>query len=177
MTEKIKLATVWLDGCSGCHMSLLDLDEALIELAAQVDLVYSPLMDVKTFPDMADVTLVEGAISSEEDLEKIRHIRAHTKFLIAMGDCAVSGNIPAMRNRFTVQQVLQRVYRENATRNGNIPREGIPMLLDAVRPIHAVVPVDLTIPGCPPQPQIIGYVLTELLANRVPDLTRRAHFG
>jgi NAD-reducing hydrogenase small subunit len=177
MSEKITLATVWLDGCSGCHMSFLDLDEALVELSSQVTLVYSPIMDVKIFPDMVDVTLVEGAISSEEDLEKIRHIRQHTTFLIAIGDCAVTGNIPAMRNRFAVRQILERVYQDNATRNGTLPKEGIPMLLDTVRPLQAVVPVDLTIPGCPPQPHIILYVLTELLANRIPDLTRRAHFG
>lgn len=177
MSEKVKLATVWLDGCSGCHMSFLDLDHALVELAAQIDLVYSPIIDVKTFPEMVDVTIVEGAIGSDEDLEKIRHIRKHTKYLIAIGDCAVTGNIPAMRNRFTVKEVMQQVYQNKASRNDIMPADGIPVLLDAVRPVHAVVPVDLTVPGCPPHPRIIFYVLTELLANRVPDLTNRAHFG
>jgi NAD-reducing hydrogenase small subunit len=177
MTEKIKLATLWLDGCSGCHMSFLDIDDALVELAEKVELVYSPLVDAKIFPEMVDVTLIEGAVSSDDDLEKVRHVRQHTKFLIALGDCAVTGNIPAMRNRFAVRQVLEHVYQEKATRNNLFPSEGIPMLLDTVRPLHAVVPIDLTIPGCPPHPHIIRYVLTELLANRIPDLTNRAHFG
>lgn len=177
MTKKVKLATVWLDGCSGCHMSFLDLDEALIDILDCVDLVYSPLVDTKTFPDLVDVTLVEGSVSTDEDLEKIQHIRKHTKFLIAFGDCAVTGNIPAMRNRVSVRQVLEHVYQDKASTQGIKPNINVPILLDAVRPVHAVVAVDLTLPGCPPQPDLIRYVLTELLANRIPDLTGRAHFG
>ena len=177
MPEKITLATVWLDGCSGCHMSFLDLDEALIDILEHVDLVYSPMVDTKVFPELVDVTLVEGSVSTDEDLEKIQHIRQHTKFLIAFGDCAVTGNIPAMRNRFSVREVLEHVYQDKATTDGIQPTINVPILLDAVRPIHAVVPVDLTLPGCPPQPHLIHYVFTELLANRMPDLTGRAHFG
>ena len=177
MTKKISLATLWLDGCSGCHMSFLDVDELLIDLIEHVDIVYSPLVDTKEFPEMVDVTLVEGAVSTDEDIEKMRHVRQHTKYLIALGDCAVTGNIPAMRNRFAVEQVMQHVYKDKATRNSVMPVEGIPVLLDAVRPVHAVVPVDLTVPGCPPPSGVIRYVLMELLANRIPDLTNRAHFG
>ena len=177
MSKKITLATLWLDGCSGCHMSFLDLDDLLIDVLKLVDLVYSPLIDIKEFPEMVDVTLVEGSVSTDEDLEKIRHVRQHTKFLIAFGDCAVTGNIPAMRNRYSVRQVLQHVYHDNATNEDVEPINGVPMLLDAVRPIHAVVPVDLTLPGCPPQSNLIYFVLTELVAGRIPDLTGRAHFG
>ena len=177
MAKKVTLATVWLDGCSGCHMSFLDLDEVLVDVLAQVELLYSPLVDVKEFPEMVDVTLVEGSVSTDEDLEKIQRIREHTQFLIALGDCAVTGNIPAMRNRFSVPQIMNHVYQKNATMGAVEPENSVPKLLPAVRPIHAIVPVDLTIPGCPPSPQIIGYVLTELLANRVPDLTNMAHFG
>jgi NAD-reducing hydrogenase small subunit len=97
---KPTLATVWLDGCSGCHMSLLDMDERLIDVLARADLVYSPLVDLKVFPETVDVTLVEGAVSSEEDLHKIRHVRARTKLLVALGDCAVTSNVPGMRNPF-----------------------------------------------------------------------------
>ena len=104
--NKMKLATVWLDGCSGCHMSFLDMDERLIELAGKVDLVYSPLVDNKEFPPDVDITLVEGAVSSEEDLHKIQAIRQRTKTLISLGDCAVTANVPAMRNPFTVQSSL-----------------------------------------------------------------------
>lgn len=177
MENKITLATVWLDGCSGCHMSFLDIDELLIDLIQQVDIVYSPLVDNKVFPEMVDVTLVEGAISTDEDLEKIQHIRKHTKFLIALGDCAVTGNIPAMRNRFAVREVVDHVYNKKASHNSTEPTINLPVLLDAVRPVHSVVPVDLTVPGCPPASHLICYVLTELLENRVPDLTGRAHFG
>ncbi len=74
--DKKRLATVWLDGCSGCHMSFLDMDERLLALATRVDLVYSPLVDAKEFPENVDLTLVEGAVSSEEDLHKIQIVRA-----------------------------------------------------------------------------------------------------
>jgi len=177
MSKKITLATLWLDGCSGCHMSFLDLDDLLIEVLGLVDLVYSPLMDIKEFPEMVDVTLVEGSVSTNEDIEKIQHIRQHTKFLIAFGDCAVTGNIPAMRNHYSVRQVLQHVYHDNATNDDVEPINGVPILLDTVRPIHAIVPVDLTLPGCPPQPNLIYFVLTELVAGRIPDLMGRARFG
>ena len=97
---KATLSTVWLDGCSGCHMSFLDMDERLLDVAARADLVYSPLVDVKEFPAMVDVTLVEGAVSSEDDLEKIRMVRAHTRILVSLGDCAVTANVPGMRNPY-----------------------------------------------------------------------------
>jgi NAD-reducing hydrogenase small subunit len=90
MSNKKTLATVWLDGCSGCHMSFLDIDERLLALAEKADLVYSPLVDRKNFPEMVDVTLIEGAVSNEDDLAKIRKVRAHTKILVSLGDCAVT---------------------------------------------------------------------------------------
>src|SRR5690348_4808 len=106
VTRKVSVATVWLDGCSGCHMSLLDMDERLAELAAFIDIVYGPLVDTKTFPELMDLTLVEGSVSSEDDLEKIKKIRQHTRLLLAMGDCAITGNVPSMRNPFGTQKVL-----------------------------------------------------------------------
>jgi NAD-reducing hydrogenase small subunit len=172
VSDKPTLATLWLDGCSGCHMSFLDLDEVVLDILDKVQLVYSPLVDTKIFPDMVDITLVEGAVSSEEDVEKIRHVREHTRFLIALGDCAVTGNIPALRNRFALREILWQVYKTQPS-----PIEGVPKLLKMVRPVHVVVPVDLTIVGCPPSAEVIRYAVTELLANRIPDLTHRAHFG
>ena len=113
---KIRLATVWLDGCSGCHMSLLDTDERLIDAGASTSsVVWGPLVDAKEFPEDVDVTLVEGAVSSEEDLHRIRLVRARTKILVSLGDCAVTGNVPAMRNKFGADAVLRRAYLENAT--------------------------------------------------------------
>ena len=105
--SKLKLATVWLDGCSGCHMSFLDMDERLIELAELVDVVYSPIVDTKEFPDNVDIALVEGAVASVDDEKKIKKIRAHSKMLIAMGDCAVAGNVPSMRNPIGPEAILE----------------------------------------------------------------------
>src|SRR5271157_1747836 len=120
--SKVRLATVWMDGCSGCHMSLLDMDERLIDVLAQVDLVYSPLVDYKEFPENVDVVLIEGAISSVEDAEKIQKIRKRSKFLISLGDCAVTSNVPGMRNRFKIADVEHRAYIENADNNQHVPR-------------------------------------------------------
>jgi NAD-reducing hydrogenase small subunit len=175
--SKKKLATVWLDGCSGCHMSFLDMDERLIELAGKVDLVYSPLVDAKEFPSDVDITLVEGAVSSEEDLHKIRLIRGRTKVLVSLGDCAVTANVPAMRNPFTVESVYDRAYRENATLEPQTPTDVIPRLLPYARPVHEVVSVDVYIPGCPPSADVIYYALTELLEGRTPELSSRTRFG
>ena len=175
--SKKRLATVWLDGCSGCHMSFLDMDERLIELASKVDLVYSPLVDTKEFPADVDITLVEGAVSSEEDLHKIQNIRGRTKTLVSLGDCAVTANVPAMRNPFTVQSVYDRAYCENVTLAPGIPDQVIPRLLPYARPVHEVVSVDVYVPGCPPSADVIYYTLTQLLEGRQPELSSKTHFG
>jgi NAD-reducing hydrogenase small subunit len=174
---KKKLATVWLDGCSGCHMSFLDMDERLIELAGKVELVYSPLVDAKEFPPDVDITLVEGAVSSEEDLHKIRAIRQRTKLLVSLGDCAVTANVPAMRNPFTVESLYDRAYRETATLDPGTPSQYIPRLLPYARPVHEIVHVDVYVPGCPPSADVIYYALTELLEGRQPVLSAKTRFG
>ena len=173
--NKIRFATVWLDGCSGCHMSLLDTDERLIALAQRVHVVWGPLVDAKEFPENVDVTLVEGAISSEEDLHRIQQIRSRTTTLISLGDCAITGNVPAMRNHFGAGAVLRRAYLENYTLDAQIPREVIPALLPVTRPVHEIVPVDFFIPGCPPSADLIFSVLSELLEGRAP--VTAAKFG
>lgn len=172
-----RLATVWLDGCSGCHMSFLDMDERLIELAEKADLVYSPLVDAKEFPPDVDITLVEGAVSSDEDLEKIHVIRGRTKLMVSLGDCAVTANVPSMRNPFPVQAIYDRAYRENATLTEGTPHEVVPRLLSYARPVHEVVHVDIFVPGCPPSADVIHYALTELLEGRTPELSARTRFG
>lgn len=177
MSDKLKLATVWLDGCSGCHMSFLDIDERILDVAALADLVYSPLVDTKQFPEMVDIALIEGAVSSEDDYHKIRHVRDHTRILVSLGDCAVTANVPAMRNRFKVETVLDRAYFENATLNQQIPLEVVPPLRPQSIPVHQVVTVDVFVPGCPPSADNIFYALTELLAGRTPELRTRTHFG
>ena len=175
--SKKRLATVWLDGCSGCHMSLLDMDERLLALAGIADLVYSPLVDTKEFPEDVDLTLVEGAVSSEEDLHKIQIVRERTKTLVSLGDCAVTSNVPGMRNPFGRKAVYDRAYRENVTFDPGIPNQGVPALLPYSRPVHEIVTVDVFVPGCPPSADTIFYVVTELLEGRQPDVSPRTRFG
>ena len=174
---KTRVATVWMDGCSGCHMSFLDMDERLLALADQIEVVYSPLVDQKEFPPDVDVTIVEGAISSAEDLERIRHFRSRSKLLVSLGDCAVTANVPSMRNPFDVDCVLRRGYEENSDINPHPPTENIPKLLPRARPVHEVVNVDVFVPGCPPSADTIYYVLSELLAGRTPELSGHTRFG
>jgi NAD-reducing hydrogenase small subunit len=167
--SKPRLATVWLGGCSGCHMSFLDMDERLIDLAALLDICYSPLADVKEFPDGVDIALVEGAVANEDHLRDIRRIRERTKVLIAFGDCAVTGNVTAMRNFFSVEDVLQRAYGESAVVAG-VPagNDIVPKLLDRVLRVQDVVTVDHFMPGCPPSADMIFNFVSDLLAGRTP---------
>ncbi|HKK72654.1 MAG TPA: NADP oxidoreductase [Candidatus Krumholzibacteria bacterium] len=171
-----RLATIWLDGCSGCHMSFLDMDEALVDVAAMADVVYGPLVDTKEFPADVDVTLVEGGVSSEEDLEKIKTVRSRTKVLAALGDCAVTANVSGLRNQFPVDRVIERAYHENAD-DGEGPQTDVPRLEVWSKPLHAHVTVDLWIPGCPPSAQTIQFAVTELLQDRIPDLSEHTRFG
>lgn len=166
---KVKLATVWLSGCSGCHMSLLDLDERLVELAKKAEVVHSPLVDTKEFPDGVDVTLVEGAAGNSEHLRLLKEIRGKTGLLVALGDCAVTGNIPSMRNPIPREEVLKTVYkREDPPGLG----EGeVPKLLPQALPLHAIVRVDAFIHGCPPPADLIWKFLQDLLSGRISVFT------
>src|SRR3954453_19106685 len=166
--SKARIATVWLDGCSGCHMSFLDMDERLLEVAAAADLVYSPLLDAKEFPEDVDVTLVEGAVSSEEDLYKIKIVRARTKILVSLGACALAANVPGMRNRFGTKAVYDRAYRENVTFDPGIPNQIVPVLLPTSRPVHEFVQVDVSVSGCPPSTDTIYSVMSKRLEVRTP---------
>lgn len=176
-TEKTRVATIWLDGCSGCHMSLLDIDERLAAVAGSIDLVFSPIVDTRTYPQNVDVCFIEGAVASGEDVEKLHLIRRHTRQVVAFGDCAVTGNVPGMRNRFALREVLNRSYLENATHQPRIPDRDIPHLFERVRPVHAFIDVDIFLPGCPPAADAIFEVLSALLEGRPPDLAGRARFG
>jgi NAD-reducing hydrogenase small subunit len=179
----LKLATAWLGGCSGCHMSFLDMDEWLLELAGRVELVYSPLMDSKVYPSAVDLCLVEGAVANEDNRELLLTIRKHTRVLIAFGDCAVTGNVTAMRNPFGgAREVLRPVYLDNGDDNPCVPsaRPSLPLLLDRVEPIMSVVAVDHYLPGCPPPAARIRRILEELLDDRASqeqllDNPRRGH--
>ena len=171
MKEKARIATVWLDGCSGCHMSILDLDEALAGVFEQADIVYGPLVDAPHFPEGVDVTLVEGAVSNQDDLRLVQAVRRHSRLVVSLGDCAVTANVPGMRNGIPVPQLLKFVYPDG------VPKENVPALLNRAVPVHEIVPVDIFVPGCPPKPDAIGYLLGELLAGRKPELARKVKFG
>ena len=175
--SKLKVATVWLDGCSGCHMSFLDMDERILELAKLIDVVYSPLVDAKDFPDEVDIALVEGAVASEDDEKKIEKVRAHSKTLVAMGDCAVTGNVPSMRNSIGPQAILERAYIENADCQQQIPCIVVPRLLRVVKPIHEFVKVDVFLPGCPPSADTFHTALTALVTGEPLDIPALTRFG
>jgi len=171
--EPVKLATVWLGGCSGCHMSFLDLDEYLIDLSRMVRLVYSPLCDVKVYPEGVDVVLVEGAVATDEQVEMLRRVRARTRVLVAFGDCALTGNVTALRNPLgSALPVLQRSYQQGHE-GARVPAEPgvVPRLLDEVLPLHRVVPVDVYLAGCPPPAARIRRVLEAAVAGEPPRLS------
>ena len=171
------MATAWLDGCSGCHMSFLDIDERLFELMNKVDIVYSPLVDAKSLPAQVDVGILEGSISNDDDLHKALAFREHCKILVSLGDCAVTGNVPAMRNPYKLAEVMDRSYRDNVTTHPVIPVVCVPALLPSVRPVHSCVAVDIFVPGCPPSADAIWYVLCELIEGRSPDTSKVTRFG
>ena len=175
--SKLTLATVWLDGCSGCHMSFLDMDERLLALAELVDIVYSPIVDRKDYPEHVDIALVEGAVASVDDEKKIRKIRAHTTTLVAMGDCAVAGNVPSMRNPIGPQAILDRAYIQNVSTQPQIPCVVVPRLLPIVRPIHEFVKVDVFLPGCPPSADTFHTALTALATGAPLDVAALTRFG
>jgi NAD-reducing hydrogenase small subunit len=173
--DRLKVATVWLGGCSGCHMSFLDLDEFLIDLAGKIELVFSPVVDVKEYPENVDVCLVEGAVCNEDNLEMIHKVRARTKVLVSFGDCAVTANVPSIRNQLglsNAESVLQRAYVEGAQSNPTVPREPgiVPSLLEKVLPVHEVVRVDYFLPGCPPPAERIKSLMSQVLAGQTPKL-------
>jgi NAD-reducing hydrogenase small subunit len=175
--RKLRLATVWLDGCSGCHMSVLDLDAAIIPILRKVDIVYGPLVDAQEFPEDVDVTLLEGAVSSQADADNIQKIRQRSKTLVSLGDCAVTGNVAALRNTIPVNQLLQRIYVEGSDANKCIPGDGLPQLLKLARPAHDFVKVDFSVPGCPPQTKVISSLLTNLLEGRKTENNTKIRFG
>ena len=166
---KPRFATAWLGGCSGCHMSFLDLDERLIDLAGLVDICYTPIADVKEFPAGVDLTLVEGAVANADHLRDVRLIRQRSKILVAFGDCAVTGNVTALRNLFSVDDILQRAYRESTVVTGvPIGNDIVPRLLDRVLRVQDVVKVDHFLPGCPPSADNIYEFVFDLFAGRTP---------
>lgn len=163
--QRPRIATVWLGGCSGCHMSFLDLDERLIELAQLADVVFTPIADVKEFPEGVDATLVEGAVANTDHIDMLQRVRQRTRVLAALGDCAITGNVTALRNVFPVDAVLRGSYVDRARMNPQVPNEPdiVPRLTARVAPLHHVVNVDEYIPGCPPDADRIWSALLALV--------------
>jgi NAD-reducing hydrogenase small subunit len=150
----------------------------LIDLARKIQVVYSPLVDIKEFPEKVDITLIEGAVANEEQYELLKKARDRTNILISLGDCAVTGNVTALRNswRKSDEAVLERAYKESSDLNAMIPT-AVPKLLIKAKPLHEVVKVDFYVPGCPPSADLINYVLTELLIGRTPIMEGRSKYG
>lgn len=170
--KKLKVATTSLAGCFGCHMSFLDIDERLFALLEHIEFDRSPLTDIKTISEQCDIGLIEGGLCNAENVHVLREFRKHCKVLIAVGACAINGGLPAQRNHLSLPMILEEVYHTNpGLANGLIPNDPeLPLPLDKVRPIHAVVHVDYVIPGCPPSADAIWSVLSDLLAGRQPTL-------
>jgi len=155
--KPVRLATVWLSGCSGCHMSLLNMHLELLEILARCDLVYSPLMDSKEYPQGVDIALVEGAVANGDNREMARIIRQRTGVVISLGDCAVNGNVSALRNPGGLAMALERSYRETCW------EPELNRLEARVLPLHQVIRVDAFIPGCPPAPSLIRQEIVQRL--------------
>jgi NAD-reducing hydrogenase small subunit len=175
--DKARIGTCWLDGCSGCHMSLLDTDEGIVAVLKKADIVFGPLVDAQEWPEGTDVALIEGAVSSQDDLKLARIARERSRIVVALGDCAVTGNVPSMRNGISRRALLERIYVEGATAQPGVPTDGVPALLQRAEPLHSAVKVDVHVPGCPPKPNAILMVLSELLEGREPDLGSKLRFG
>jgi NAD-reducing hydrogenase small subunit len=169
--SKIKIATDWLAGCAGCHMSFLDIDDRILQLMELVEFTSSPVTDLKHPPkEGVTVGILEGAICNTHNVEVARQMRERCQILIAIGDCATFGGVPAMRNLCGTKEALKRAYLETESNVGGLipdsPELGIP--LDEVVGVDKVVKVDLFIPGCPPSADALFYALSELLAGRTP---------
>jgi NAD-reducing hydrogenase small subunit len=171
---KPTISSDWMAGCAGCHMSLLDMDERILQIAELAELRATPITDLK-HPDESgvDVGVLEGAINNSSNEEVALRMRARSKILVALGDCAVFGGVPALRNLCGIQEALRRAYveTESTDEHGMIPSDPELATMSTVRAVHEVVPVDVSVPGCPPDPDVIFYVLSELAQGRTPHLT------
>lgn len=154
-------------------MSLLDIDERIIKIAELADIRATPITDLKE-PDESgvDVGILEGGVNNTSNEEVAHRMRKRCKLLVAFGDCAVFGGVPALRNFFTLEESLRRAYveTESTDAEGKIPQDPELCKPTRVRALQDVVPVDLFVPGCPPDPEVIYYVLSELAQGRKPVL-------
>ncbi len=169
--KKLRVATTSLAGCFGCHMSLLDIDERLVDLLELIELDCSPLTDIKRCGP-CDLGLIEGGLCNAENVHQLREFRAHCKVLVAVGACAINGGLPAQRNQLDIRECLQHVYLTgHGVERGFIPNDPeLPLPLKQVHPLHDVVKIDYFLPGCPPSAEAFWQFLTDLIAGRTPTL-------
>ena len=172
MAEKVTVASDWMCGCAGCHMSLLDIDERIVTLVQHVTLTSTPITDLKHPPEEGvTVGILEGGINNSANEEVAKMMRERSKILIALGDCAVFGGVPSMRNFVGIDEALRRAYIETeSTVDGQIPHHEDIAVMQETRAVDQVVPVDIYLPGCAPSADAIWYVVSELLAGRMPEL-------
>ncbi len=170
---KPKVSSDWMAGCAGCHMSLLDMDELIVKIAEVADIRATPITDLKE-PDASgvDVGILEGGVNNTANEEVAHRMRKRCKVLVALGDCAVFGGVPAMRNFCGIEAALKRAYieTESTDASGKIPDDPELCKPTRVRALNEVVPVDVFVPGCPPDPDVIFYVLSELAQGRKPEI-------
>jgi NAD-reducing hydrogenase small subunit len=168
--EKVRLATTSLAGCFGCHMSILDIDDRILKLVELVEFNKSPVDDIKHFTKRCHVGIVEGGCCNEENVHVLKEFRSNCDFLIALGECAIMGGLPAMRNGIPLGECLEEAYRKGVTVHnpgGKYPNDPeLPLILDRVYPCHEVVKIDLSLPGCPPPADAIWAALTALLEGK-----------
>lgn len=173
--SKAIVATTSLAGCFGCHMSILDIDERLLDLITLVEFNKSPINDIKKFTKKCDIGLIEGGCCNSENVEILKEFREHCKILIAVGECAIMGGLPAMRNGIPIKECLEEAYLKGITVSSNtekiIPNDDeLPILLDKVYPCHEIVKIDYFLPGCPPRADLIWAALKALLTGQEADL-------
>lgn len=173
--SKPVIATASLAGCFGCHMSILDIDERILKLFELVEFNKSPIDDIKTFTKPVDVGLIEGGCCNSENVEVLRSFRKNCKVLVSLGECAIMGGLPAMRNGIPIKECLEEAYLNSPTvapEDRIIPNDAeLPIVLDKVYPCHEVVKVDYFLPGCPPSADLIWEALTALIEGRPLNLT------
>lgn len=173
--SKPVIATASLAGCFGCHMSLLDIDERIFKLIELVEFNKSPIDDIKTFTKPVDVGLIEGGCCNSENVEVLRSFRKNCKVLVSVGECAIMGGLPALRNTIPLKECLDEAYLNSPTvgpEDRIIPNdEDLPIILDKVYPCHEVVKIDHFLPGCPPSADLIWEALTALVEGRPLNLT------
>ena len=171
--NKPKVASDWLAGCAGCHMSLLDIDEHILDLLELVELRATPITDLKE-PDESgvDVGILEGGVNNTANEEVAHKMRSRSRILVALGDCAVFGGVPTMRNFHPIEDVLRRAYveTESTDAEGKIPDDPELCKPTPARALQDVVPVDVFLPGCPPSADAILFALSELAQGRIPVL-------